>query len=300
MARLAGVHYDPASAVSKSTASRIAMTAFDTSNLRLTFTAPSNGCVAVRIRCTLLGATTFPSILLGVLEGSTVKGRVAPIGAIPGTALATSRVGQEAYFIVSGLTPGNSYTWDVAYGVEILLASTNIKYGGPDDASGADAWGGLVFEIHSVPALIASKNYDPSTRGSFSTASLCAMTAIDTTNLRHTFNAPASGKVLVRLQGTIHGATTFPQIMLGILSGSTVMGRGAVVGGLKTTAVATALLAVDACFEISGLTPGNSYSFDAACAVQTAVTSSSIKYGGPNNTTTDDAAGGFLFDIFAL
>lgn len=300
MAFLAGVNYDPSSAVSKSCASRIAMTAFDTTNLRLTFTAPANGIVLVRIRCTLLGATTFPTILLGILEGSTVKARISPVGAILGTALATSRVSQEALFTVSGLTPGASYTWDAAYGVEILLASTNIKYGGPNDNAGADAWGGFQFEIFSAPSCLGSILYDPSTRATKDCASLIAMTAIDTTNLRITFTAPSSGKVLVRMVGNVHGATTFPQILFGVLDGSTVRGRVQPMGGLKTTAVATSQLTQEGEFIVVGLTPGNSYSFDAAYAVQTAVASTSIKYGGPNNTTTDDANGGFLFQIFAL
>lgn len=300
MALLAGVNYDPGTAVSKATSSLLAMTAFDTTNLRLTFTAPSNGCVLVRIRCTLLGATTFPTILLGILDGSTVKARISPIGAVPGTSLATSRATQEALFIVSGLTPGASYTWDAAYGVEIILASTNIKYGGPDDASGGDAWGGFQFEIYSAPNCLGSILYDPSTRATKDCASLLAMTAMDTSNLRITFTAPSSGKVLVRMAGNVHGATTFPQILFGVLSGSTVMGRVAPIGGLKTTAVATAQLMLEGQFIVSGLTPGNSYSFDAAYAVQTAVASSSIKYGGPNNTTTNDANGGFLFSIFSL
>ena len=126
------------------------------------------------------------------------------------------------------------------------------------------------------------------------------MTAMDTTNLRITFTAPASRKVLVRMAGAVHGATTFPQILWGVLSSSTVMGRVAPIGGLKNTAVATAQLAQKGEFVVSGLTPGNSYSFDAAYAVQTAVASSSIKYGGPNNTTTDDACGAFQFAIFAV
>lgn len=294
---LAGVNYDPGTAVSKATSSLLAMTAFDTTNLRLTFTAPANGCVLVRIRCTLLGATTFPTILLGVLEGSTVKGRVSPIGGLPGTALATTRATQEALFVVSGLTPGNSYTWDAAYGVEVVLASTNIKYGGPNDASGGDAWGGLQFEIYDTPGLLGSVLYDPSTAATISLASLLAMTAIDTSNLRITFTAPSTGKVLVRIKTLCHGASTFAQILLGVLEGSTVKGRVAPLGGLKTTAVSTAQLSQEAIFIVSGLTPGNSYSWDAAYAVQTAV-SSNIKYGGPNNTTTNDAWGAFQFEIW--
>lgn len=133
MALLAGTCYDPGTAVSKSGGTRTVMTAFDTTNLRLTFTAPSNGIVMVRIRCVVqaVGAT-YPTILLGVLDGSTVKGRVSPVGCLPGTAAANTRPTMEALFTVGGLTPSSSYTWDAAYAVEVLLSSSNIKYGGPD------------------------------------------------------------------------------------------------------------------------------------------------------------------------
>jgi hypothetical protein len=298
MALLAGTLYDPASAVSKSTASRIAMTAFDTTNLRLTFTAPANGKVLIRARCTLLGATTFPSILLGVLESSTVVARMAPIGAIPGTAATTTRVTQEMLAVVSGISAG-SHTYDLAYGVEILLSSTNIKYGGPNDASGADAWGGIAFEIWEAPNCLGAILYDPSTAASKATSSLLAMTALDTTNLRITFTAPQSGNVLVRMTGPVHGATTFSQVLFGVLDGSTVRARTQPLGGLKTTAVATAQLTLDGTALVTGLTPGGSYTWDAAYAVQTAVASTNIKYGGPNDTTTDNAWGGFGFSIWA-
>lgn len=297
---LAGTCYDPSTAVSKATSSLLAMTAFDTTNLRLTFTAPANGTVLVRMRCTLQGATTFPSILLGILESSTVKARFSPVGALPGTAAATTNVTQEALFTVSGLTAGNSYTWDAAYGVEIVLASTNIKYGGPNNATANDAWGGFQFEVYSTPSLLGQKLYDPATAVTFSTAAALAMTAMDTTNLRITFTAPTSGKVMVRMAGTVHGATTFPQVLFGVLDGSTVKGRVAPLGGLKTTAVATAQMTLDGQFLITGLTAGNSYSFDAAYGVETLVASTGIKCGGPNNATTNDAFGGFLYEIWAV
>ena len=73
MALLAGTLYDPTTSVNKVTTAALAMTALDTTNLRLTFTAPANGAVLVRLVGTLHGATTFPQILLGVLDGSTVK-----------------------------------------------------------------------------------------------------------------------------------------------------------------------------------------------------------------------------------
>lgn len=150
MPLLAGKLYDPAVAVTLNTTAARAMTAMDTANLRLSFTAPSNGIVQVRISCCVHGATTFPTILLGVLEGATVKGRMAPIGGLKTTAVATAMVTQEAVFLVTGLTPGASLTWDAAYGVETLVASTGIKYGGPNDTTANNAFGGVAFEIWSV------------------------------------------------------------------------------------------------------------------------------------------------------
>jgi hypothetical protein len=144
---LAGTLYDPATAVSTATTSNLAMTALDTTNLRLTFNAPGSGKVWVRIRCATSGATTYPMILLGVLDGATVKGRVSPFGGVLGTGVSSTRVGQDAGFLVTGLTGGTSYTWDAAYGVEVTVASTGIKYGGPNNTTTNDAWGGVVFEV---------------------------------------------------------------------------------------------------------------------------------------------------------
>lgn len=299
MALLAGVNYDPASAVQKSLTSRLAMTAFDTTNLRLNFTAPANGKVMVRIRCAVDGATTMPTILLGILSGASVIARQCPVGAVCGTAVGTTQIVQEALFTVSGLTPGNSYTWDAAYGCEILLSGCTINYGGPDNTTGDNAWGGLQFEVWSAPTLLGGILYDPGTAASKATSSLTAMAAMDTTNLRITFTAPASGKVLVRMQGVIHGAVTFPQVLFGALSGSSVVGRVCPMGGLKTTALATAQLAREGQFVVTGRTPGNSYTYNAAWATLVTVASTGIKYGGPNDTTTDNAFGGFLFEIWS-
>ncbi|NTS31272.1 hypothetical protein HQ945_08390 [Phyllobacterium sp. BT25] len=150
MALLAGKLYDPTTAVNKVTTAALAMTALDTTNLRLNFTVPASGNVLVRMHGVLHGATTFPSILLGVLEGSTVKGRVAPTQSLGNTAVATAMVSVDAEFLVTGLTPGASLTWDAAYGVETLVASTGLKYGGPNNTTANDAFGGFAFEIWSV------------------------------------------------------------------------------------------------------------------------------------------------------
>lgn len=147
MPLLAGTLYDPGTAVSKATTATLAMTALDTTNLRLTFTAPASGRVLVRLQGTLHGATTFPQIQLGVLEGSTVKGRVTPAGLMNGNLAATSFLTVEGLFVVTGLTAGASLTWDAAYGVETVVASTGLKYGGPNNTTANDAFGGFAFEV---------------------------------------------------------------------------------------------------------------------------------------------------------
>ncbi len=150
MGLLVGTCYDPTTAVSASTATLLAMTALDTTNLRLTFTAPTSGIVKVVLGGVIHGATTMPQILLGVLQGTTVVKRKAPNGGLLGTALATTLVPVEASFLVTGLQAGTNYTWDAAYGVETLVSATGLKYGGPNDTTANNAFGGFTYEIWQV------------------------------------------------------------------------------------------------------------------------------------------------------
>lgn len=146
MACLGAVHYDPAVAVTKGAAASV-LAAFDTTNARITFTVPTSGRVLVRIACVVHGATTMSSYLLGVLNGASVVGRAAPIGGLLNTAVATALLKLEATFVATGLTPGASLTWDAAWGCETFVASSLIKYGGPNDTTANNAFGGLVFEV---------------------------------------------------------------------------------------------------------------------------------------------------------
>ena len=150
MALLAATLYDPATAVTKATTAAAAMTAFDTTNLRLTFTAPANGRVLVRLAGTIHGATTTPALLFGVMSGATVVARFSPVVMWAGAQAATSFVGVEATFPVTGLTAGASLTWDAAFGVETGIASSAIKYGGPNNTTANDAFGGFAFEVWST------------------------------------------------------------------------------------------------------------------------------------------------------
>src|SRR6266496_3791981 len=208
MACLGAIQYDPAVSVSKVTTAALAMTALDTTNLRLTFTAPSNGAVLVRMQGCVHGATTFPQLLLGVLDGATVRGRVAPWGNNT-ESLATTRLPLEACFIVSGLVAGSSFTWDAAYGVETLVAATGLKYGGPNDTTTDNAFGAFLFEVWETNNLLGSVLYDPTTAATQVLTSLLAMTAFDTTNARITFTAPGSGKVFYVVRANQEGSATF-------------------------------------------------------------------------------------------
>lgn len=121
------------------------MTAFDTTNLRLAITVPAHGMVRFRLRAALVGATTCPVVLLGVMNGATVVGRVQP-ASTPVTAPAATQVFVlDGEFTATGLAPG-AMNVDAAYAVQVVVASTNIKYGGPNTNAGANAWGAFVFE----------------------------------------------------------------------------------------------------------------------------------------------------------
>lgn len=298
MGLLAGVCYDPAAAVAKATSALLALTALDTTNLRLNFIVPANGAVMVRLRCAVSGASTEPVILLGVLQSSTVIARQTPLGAIRGTAVTTTHTVQEALFTVSGLTAGASLTWDAAYAVQVLFAGTNIEYGGPDNSTANNAWGGFQFEVYTAPNLLGQILYDPSTAVSKSTATAIAMTALDTTNLRQTFTAPPSGNVLVRMRCAVVGASTYPQLLLGVLSGATLMGRVSPAGGLIDTAGTTIPLTMEGQFVVTGLS--GSQTWDAAYGVETLIASTNMKYGGPNNASGNNAWGGFLYEIWGM
>ncbi len=303
MKLLAGKNYDfLTTRVQKATSSLLPMTAFDTTNLRLTFTAPSTGVVQVRLRSAMVGATTGAQILLGVLDGATVKGRQTPITYhMPSSSSAVTAV--TASFLVGGLTPGTSYTWDAAYGVEFVVASTNIVYGGLDDTTGGNQFGGFCFEVWDTPGLLAWANYDPGTAdASKLLSSNLAMTALDTTNLRLTFVCPSSGNVQVRLRGTASGTTgATANWTFGVLDGATVRGRIRGAGGYWDTAtspVATSQWAHEGVFLVTGLTPGTSYTWDAAYGVDATQASGALKWGGPDDSTQDNAWGGFSYDIW--
>lgn len=146
--------------------------------------------------------------------------------------------------------------------------------------------------------VIAAILYDPATAASASTEALLAMTAIDTTNLRHSvIPTPPSGRLHVRMRFALDiglGAG-LPAILVGVMSGSTVLARVApkIIAGNAYRAMA------EAEFTVSGLAPASFVTLDAAYAVQIEEVGTAIAFGGPDDNAGDNAYGGFLFEIFS-
>lgn len=312
MGCLAAKLYDPAGAVDKATSALLAMTAFDTANLRNAIVAPANGIVLVKMRVPFTGATTSPTVLLGILEGATVRGRQQPIsGGELSQAVATDAKALEASFLVNGLTPGNSYNLDAAYGVETVVASSVLRYGGPNDTTVGNAGGGFAFEVYDTPNLLFGKLYDPAAAVTKALTALLALTAIDTVNLRAQFTTPASGPgsafVLVRsvMPAALAGASALrPVVMGGILNHVTpfaVVARQLMVFGRNQNAAAAATDTGMYQMEmVVPVTPSTTYDWDLAYGVEKILASTNIKYGGPNNTTANDAWGGISFEVWAV
>lgn len=154
MALLGAISYDPTVAAAVGCASAAAMVAFDTTNCRLTFTAPSSGRVMVRVGVCGTGSTSQPKVLLGAMSGATVVGRAYPKISHTGATGSSGTWGSndvfiyEALFAVTGLTGGSSYTWDAAFEVQTTAASATLTWGGPNNASASNAFGPLQFEIY--------------------------------------------------------------------------------------------------------------------------------------------------------
>ncbi len=230
--------YDPAAAVSKATSSLLAMTAFDTTNLRVTVTVPSHGRIRFRLVCTVTGATTVPTILLGVLNGATVVGRVAPVFE-PATAnAATQNFTCVADFTVTGLAAGST-SFDAAYAVQVVVASTNVKYGGPNNNSGANAWGAFTFEIWDPspnPTNFGLTSIDANGRVDVIKVAGTTQTAKDIGGAVPSAAAGASGGLLI--SGSNSGTTTLGALTVtGVTThtGNVVLSDGLTISAPSTT-----------------------------------------------------------------
>lgn len=140
---------DPTTAVVKATTATAAMAKIDAStSLSATFTAPASGNVWWRLHTVYSGSSgTLPGLLLGIMESTTVVARQNPVITVGQSSLASSGWVLEASGVVTGVSAG-SHTWDAAFSVQdASSASGALKYGGPNNASGANAWGASFLEI---------------------------------------------------------------------------------------------------------------------------------------------------------
>jgi hypothetical protein len=148
MSLLAAKNYDPATAVTVSLSTLTAMTALDTTNLRLNFTAPVSGNVLVRMKCGLyVTSYPVPALLFGVMEGATIKARGIPMGLFTNYSSGASYWGLEWTVAITGLTAGAPLTWDAAMAVKYSGSSATLRYGGPSDTNIASAFGAFQFEV---------------------------------------------------------------------------------------------------------------------------------------------------------
>lgn len=193
--------YQPGSDTTYTT-SATAMTwqALDSTNLSVTFTAPASGQVVV----VLSALADYPNTIgdryfWGVGSGTVLAtGSVAMVVAQNNTSVvARRRITLEV--LVTGLTPGASYTWKwmhTAAGASVTAANT---FAGPSfgpalmavldgTAAGSSASNGFLY---------AGSLGGPS---AWVTTTSTTLVAIDTTNAIFTFTAPASGKVVVTLE----------------------------------------------------------------------------------------------------
>lgn len=302
MGLLAGVCYDPATAASVSCASLLAMTAIDATNLTVSFTAPSNGSVIVKMTTMATGGSATPQVLLGVMEhsGGAVIARKVPQVAVQGTGVgSTIHVPMSVVFPVTGLSAG-THTWDAGYAVQVVAASSVLKWGGPDDTTTNNAFGAFTFEVWDAKNLIGVVWYDPSVAVSKATSSLLKQTAIDTSHLRATFTAPASGKVYVRCHGgAITGSAGVANVFLGVLESTTVVGRvmPMTTRGNFGTLATSDLNAPDGSFTVQSVSAG-SHNYDLAYGVDITSASTNLKYGGPNDASGADAWGGIGIEVW--
>lgn len=280
---LAAKLYDPAVAVTKNTTAAIAMTALDTTNLRLAVTVPAHGMVRFRLMGVLHGATTFPSILLGVLNGATVVGRVAPVQSLGNTAVATALVNVEADFIATGLTPGAT-NFDAAYAVETLVASTGLKYGGPNNTTANDAFGAFVFEA-----------WDPQSQTVNSTLAVDANGRVDVSKVAGT--AQTARDLGAQLDATVSSRSTYAGGAVASVTAAVTVGTnndktGYALSGAGIQAIWDALT--------SALTTVNSIGKRLADNIDAAISSRSTYAGGAVASVTGNVGGNVTGSIGSL
>lgn len=110
------------------------LTALDTTNLLVTFTAPPNGNVLVRLSAFAQGgATAADNVLFGVVSSTGSPGTLVGVGGLVFSSPVATAVDDEAAVsteqIITGLTAGTAYTWYFA-GAYVTAAGKVLAQGG--------------------------------------------------------------------------------------------------------------------------------------------------------------------------
>lgn len=119
----------------------------------VTFTVPNSGKVKAIARLVLRhGGTSAVAFLIGILEGTKVVARKAAMaGPLFATQAANAMAGIEVDFTITGLTPGASLTWQVAFSGETGTdLNTKLQKQGLDDAIADNAAGNNSLEIWGI------------------------------------------------------------------------------------------------------------------------------------------------------
>lgn len=124
-ALLAATIYNPGSKQALTTTST-SFVDIDATNLAVTFVAPASGVVFVRLEAESRNATSCQNVYWNLRDsGGDVSGTSAQI------TTSASFVASTRMLYVSGLTPGNSYTWK--WGWRVSGGTGSHVSGGADD-----------------------------------------------------------------------------------------------------------------------------------------------------------------------
>ena len=296
---LAGVLYDPSTAATGTTTTAKAITAFDATNLRLQFTVPSHGMARIHIATMLGGAATFPTVLLAVLSGTGIVCRCTPAQTLGNTAVTSAALAVIGDLLVTGLTAGETKTWDAAYGVELPVVATGFQWGGPNNTTADDAFGGFLYEVWdprplptAAPAAAGGLLTGPTTGNVL--ASVSGLTAAN-------LDAAVTTRMATYTQPTGFLTSTFPTVVAGTTNitviaavsgavGSVTGAVGSVTGNVGGNVIGTVA-------AVSGLTVAN---LDATVSSRLATAG----YTAPDNTSIAtilvDVSGLSVADIAAI
>lgn len=136
--------------------------------------------------------------------------------------------------------------------------------------------------------ILACTSYNPGTLAN-PTSTSTTLVDIDATNLIVTFTAPASGNVLVVLEGVGGNSGTTDGMSWGLRSGSSTVMPGSIVAGGSGTAVNNVFTKS---FKITGLTAGTSYTYKWAWLSNTGTNTIRLFAGG--------VAGGANMTVYTL